>query len=301
MTVYALDIPDDPTELSVWLERHLVGLHLAELVAELEAVHGAPSDKEPTLDRVLGPSLDSVLTEGLQRVPRPALGRLLRHPRLLLELQDRVSSSGGEHWSHIAATDTELTGLVERDRPKLEAPEQEEPTVLNGLSARHAWYSRPYFTVLATAATLLTAFFVWDALKSAGSAEWGWNRPGVLTSTASPSAYLHGLAEAAEDWFRQGVKERPGDAVALARRIGDFRRGCTALILAPSTALAQADRDWLLKHCRDWAVKLDASLATVEALAPNKDPARVTEVRDSADRTIRALIKALHDKADSLS
>jgi hypothetical protein len=67
------------------------------------------------------------------------------------------------------------------------------------------------------------------------------------------------------------------------------------LILTPQTPLTPADRAWLLEHCRAWATKLDAHLTAVEA---NEDPEKV---REAADQTIRALIKALHDRADRLS
>ena len=36
MSVFALDIPDDPAQLSGWLERHLVGLDLAQLVPTIQ-------------------------------------------------------------------------------------------------------------------------------------------------------------------------------------------------------------------------------------------------------------------------
>ena len=81
MRLLAMDIPDDPAELPGWLERHLVGLDLAALVAELEAVHGLPTGPVPTVRDVLGDRLDAVLAGGLARLPHEVLGRLLRQPQ----------------------------------------------------------------------------------------------------------------------------------------------------------------------------------------------------------------------------
>ena len=41
MMLPALDMPDDPQLIPGWLERHLMGLELGELVAELEAAYQA--------------------------------------------------------------------------------------------------------------------------------------------------------------------------------------------------------------------------------------------------------------------
>ena len=64
MNLVAMTIPDDPADLPVWLERHLVGLELAALVAELSAVH-APANGPP-LDELLGQRRQTVLEQGLR-------------------------------------------------------------------------------------------------------------------------------------------------------------------------------------------------------------------------------------------
>jgi hypothetical protein len=59
MRLIALEIPDDPEELSGWLERHLVGPELSSLVAELEAVHGLTAAAEPSARGLLGRHLEA--------------------------------------------------------------------------------------------------------------------------------------------------------------------------------------------------------------------------------------------------
>jgi hypothetical protein len=107
----------------------------------------------------------------------------------------------------------------------------------------------------------------------------------------SADRYLNGLADAAEDWF----KKRPEKPADLARRLNEFRQGCSTLILAPHQPLAAKDRQWLVDKCRAWAVKLDRHLTDVEA---GKD---VLQVRREADETVEKLIAALRTRAAEVS
>jgi hypothetical protein len=108
-----------------------------------------------------------------------------------------------------------------------------------------------------------------------------------MKPNASPSVYLHALADAAGDWF----SKRPNDAPGLARRINEMRRGCSTLILAEHRPLSDADRDWLRERCRAWAGKFDKSLAELEG---GKD---VRKVRAEMDATVNQLIKAIRARA----
>jgi hypothetical protein len=151
---------------------------------------------------------------------------------------------------------------------------------------------------LATAAAVLLAVYLpgWLAPKPAEPggpgpaavatapprAGWGWDRPDALPADAlpadvPPADYLNRLADAAEEWF----KKRPEDAPALARRLNEFRQGCSTLILAQHKPLADMDRPWLAERCRAWATKLDKALSDVES---GRD---VAQVRAEADETAR--------------
>lgn len=303
MKLYAPDIPDDPAELPGWLERHLTGLDLAALVSELEAVHGPGPEGAATLDRVLGDRRGEVLDRGLAALPPDRLRHLLRRPRLLLELQDLVLSSGGDHWRRAGAPSPDLDAWVALGRMRLEGFLADEG---RGLSRREvlpssrplAWYRRPAVVGLATAASVLTAVILYERVRPRGAsmiasapAGWGWSNPGALPQGLPPAAYLDRLADAAEAWFQ----ERPDDALALARRIGEFRQGCSVLILAEHRALAAEDRAWLVERCRAWAARFDAHLAAVEA---GRDPGTV---RAEADATVRALIEALRARTRDLA
>ena len=111
-TLHTLDIPQEPAALGRWLEQQLLGLNLASTIAELSAVHGTPV-RQQTLEDLLGPHLDSVLTDGLQSLPLPLLQGLLRDPKLLLPLQELICLEGGGYW------ESETLGPAERTNEKL--------------------------------------------------------------------------------------------------------------------------------------------------------------------------------------
>ena len=305
MRVIALEIPDDPAALAGWLERRMVGLDLAALAAELEAVHGPEpsSGARESLDAFLGDRLGAVLERGLSALPPEALRRLLRRPRLLLELQALVLSSGDAYWRRLAEASDDLRVPVERvrrrlaeiTRPAAGSGSPREAPAWRPEARAAAWYRRPWFVSLATAAAILAAVVAFEQSRDRFEfapvpTGWGWSRPGALPEASSPAAYLDRLADAAEDWFR----DRPEEPVALARRIAEFRQGCSVLILAEHRPLSAEDRTWLINRCRAWAAKLDKHLADLEA---GEDPPKV---RDEADATIRKLIQSLRERAKLL-
>ncbi len=81
MNLLIATLPDESDALPGWLERHLCGPSLAELAAELTAVHGH-SSATTTARALLGDDLPDVLAFGLSRLPPAALRRFLHQPAL---------------------------------------------------------------------------------------------------------------------------------------------------------------------------------------------------------------------------
>jgi hypothetical protein len=143
----------------------------------------------------------------------------------------------------------------------------------------------------ALAACLLVAV-AYLALTKPGpevaAVNWGWAKPGGVPREArKPAEYLNALAATSEEWF----DKRPDDAAGVAKRINEFRTGCSQLVFAPHAALAQVDRDWLVERCRAWAKKLDDHLTELERGGD------ALKVRGDADETIRKLQAALRERA----
>ncbi|MBV8129008.1 MAG: hypothetical protein JO114_15275 [Planctomycetaceae bacterium] len=298
MKLVALEIPDDPALLPGWLEGHLVNTDLAALVAELEAVHGEHPDNLSLTD-ILRDRRDAVLSRGLDSLPAEGLKSLLRNPRLLLELQELILTEGGPCWLSGAAEAASKQDDLGRVWNRLSDPLQQTSRAAASPSRRVVPLAR-WIASFAAAAAIVLGVGVFLVERQRGGDQgatavaasgWGWSRPGVLADDLPPGVYLDRLADAAGEWF----KKRPDDPIALARRISEFRQGCSVLILSPHKPLSAQDRAWLVEKCRAWAAKLDAHLAALEA------GASAAKVRDDADATVNKLIEALRDRAKVLA
>jgi hypothetical protein len=324
MTLHALEIPDEPSQLPDWLERQLTGRDLALVVAELAAVHRAPASAVRSVYDLVGNQFDAVMQSGLKVLAGSVLKQLLTQPGLLLELQEAVFLHGGAHWEHRWRAEPQIEDSVARGRDRLAtflASQSSEPAAdhrmtivfrppaeptaasatapVVALPRREVpWYRQAWVASCATAAVVLIALFVVEQFRgrpdqpvAVASAAWGWNKPDALPTDLSAPAYLNALADAAGEWFNK----RPEDPAALAKRIAEFRQGCSVLLLAEHRALAEPDRTWLVERCRAWATKLDGHLASVES-----GDAALT-VRAATDETITKLIEALRGRARELA
>ncbi len=295
MKLVALEIPDDPALLPGWLESHLVNTDLAALVAELEAVHGEQPGGLSLAD-VLRDRRDAVLSRGLAALPADGVKTLLRNPRLLLELQELILTEGGPCWLDGATEAASKQDNLERVWNRLNdpPPQTSRAAVLPGAPpSRRVVPLARWIAIFAAAAAIVLGVFLVERRPGSdqGAASgWGWSRPGALAGDLPPAVYLDRLADAAGEWF----KKRPDDPIALARRIGEFRQGCSVLILSPHKPLAAQDRTWLVEKCRAWAARLDAHLAALEG------GASAAQVRDEADATINKLIAALRERAQAM-
>jgi hypothetical protein len=297
MRLIALEIPVDSAELPGWLERQLLGFDLAALVADLEAIHGNLGSKTLPLDRLLGNARASVLERGLSALPPASLRQFLQHPRRLLDLQELVLVEGGPYWQRLAAGSPESARLDAEGWRRLNAfltiGNEDVPQVSVPRTAetrRNPWRSIPI--VVATAAGLLAVTLVYERSRELArpvvpAGNWGWLRPGAFDQELSRAAYLNQLAKEAEEWFNK----RPDEPIALARRITEFRLGCTALILAEHRPLVPPDYPWLIQTCRRWASDLDKRLSELE------DGINPRLVRSRVDQIARQIAKELRDRA----
>jgi hypothetical protein len=330
VTLVAFTIPDDPAQLPGWLESRLVAPDIGRLVAELAAAYPERGRAIPAR-QLLGDWYRKALADGLGGVPAGVLQQLLHHPRCLLELQEAVLTEGGAYWEEVAHRAEELTPAVERGRSALDAifaaesgplapradsvaavcdpgatrpretPASQRPATPLAERADHTPGQRPTrsyrnwaLASSALAACLLLAVGYLTLTRpgpEVAGVSWGWAKPGGIPKQAQkPAEYLNSLAATSEEWFNK----RPEDAAEVAKRISEFRAGCSRLIFSPHAALAQADRDWLVEKCRAWAKKLDDHLTELERGGD------ALKVRGDADDTIRKLQGALRERATKL-
>ena len=154
------------------------------------------------------------------------------------------------------------------------------------------WHRRPWVVSLATAAAVLAVVVAYERQRGPTvvgtvAGDWGWCRPGALPTTVTRAEYFDRLADEANEWFRI----RPIDPSSLARRILQFRQGCSILIFARHAPLPAEDREWLVTQCRDWASRLDQHLTDVEA------GQTLAQGRNAVDQTIREVVSTLRQRA----
>lgn len=289
MNLTSLDIPNDPNDWPRWIEQQLVGLELGDVVAGLQLL-AEPTDMAPQLDELLGDRAAEVFEAGLSVLDPGQIRQFLNHPRLLLELQERVFAGGGAYWYRVPQSDDHRQ-LVSDQWPQIEAALQDSPQAARTAAQPNWLSSRPLQVVVGLAATLLVVA-IGIRLIRPDTPGWGFERADLLTADVPSDEYLRRLGTAANDWFNK----RPADAESLQIRLTTFREGCNTLIAAPHPQLDQVDREWLIERCRVWRDKIDGHLAQLA-----QDPASFPDVLQQADETINRLKTALTDRADSVA
>lgn len=319
MSLLILNMPTESSQMIAWLERHVTGLNLLQLVNELTAIHQPAS--RVRLTEVCGDQLADVLLKGLSVLSSAQISQLLLHPETLLELQDEAFVHGSEYWSRLCASGdaglatsqtpqnvltqlklldgVTLPGAMTRTLP--EHPMTSAPTAVAAAPAaqpvpatvpvtvadlsRHSSPGRrfPLRTVvsgLTVAAVLL--FLLWPTAPQ--PAGWGFSRTDALTASISGQEFLDHLSVVAGEWFRK----EPQNAEDLEIRLTQFSAGCQSLLDAPLQQLDEQQRTWLRGKCRLWKDKIDGHVAALKA-----NPQAFDEVRTAANQTVNNLILAL--------
>ncbi|MFM9960449.1 MAG: hypothetical protein ACKV2Q_04405 [Planctomycetaceae bacterium] len=304
MKLPVLDMPDDPQLIPGWLERHLKGLELGELVAELGAVHGPP-DSPTTLDELCGADLPNVLEHGLTALPREHLRRMLKQPELLLELQERVLIDGGTYWESLPlepelvaavhqgwqrlSSNLGLSASVEHISDLFKADSVTSPNNASTLETGVTTTSlrRTRRLVFAAAAVMLTALGLWLFPKPQQQPlAWGWNRPGTFAADVTPDQYLDRFADRADEWSQRPHETRE----QLRADLTDFRVACRKMLDTDHTLLPDREQAELKGRCQKWLKKFEAQLVALDA---GDD---VAEIRKQADDTVQLLTTAIRQR-----
>ncbi len=159
MKLLSLEIPDEPALLPEWLEEHLMGIDLRQLVAELGVLGGPAVSPPAALEEVLGDKAPEVSQLGLRSLERGQLRRLMRQPELLLDLQRMVLDEGGEYWTTVPQSPQVRQGR-QRTWQNLQASLADEParTETSRPALRRPWLWAGAGWLAAAAAVLLAVF-----------------------------------------------------------------------------------------------------------------------------------------------
>jgi len=287
MSLVIENMPDDPPSLARWLDEQLVGDRLGELVAELAGAGAEPTGRQ-TLSGLLGDTLPAVMQRGLAAASPELVRGLLRQPRALLELQERVFLAGGPYWRNLPRP-AALTSRAEQIWSRMEPvgsnpPADARPSVGSSTTEWLRWG-----VSLATAATVMAILFgawqVWGPKSNVPAvATWGWTRG--LPDETDATRYLDRLAAQAEEW----KDARPATPAALVQRLGEFRQGCGLLLISTHPQLNDAQRRDLWESCRKWSGTLD------ELIMRTQQGEDVETIRGEADALVAKLAAALRGR-----
>ena len=299
----ALEIPADPADQPQWLEQQMTGTKFRQLVTELSAVQ---SDNAKTM-RLTDPEVDAINRRGLRSLSADRFRELLSCPDQLLAIQQRILMEGGDYWTKVSLEHGETAPPF-----ALDAGATGGSTVVNKGASKN-WNS-VFVAVaasLATAAAMLISGFPTfnreiDPPQTASNqielapdapapgAAWGFAKFAATVAgdreneTVDRQEYFQSLAEAAEAWSAK----RPANAMELASRIGEFRMGCSAIMLADHP-LSEDDSRWLKDRCRQWAAALDQQLVAVDGGAD------VADVTSKVDSIVTRIAGAIRGRASS--
>ena len=282
MTILITTIPDDPKEWAGWLEQHLVGLSLRDLIDELRLLPGSTST--PLSSLLNEKHLSEVRISGLSALNVNQIRSLFGSPESLLELQEDILFNGGQYWSSLP-TAVDLKQATERVRLTLtNAIPQDERTTLPP-ERQPGGRSRGKFliAIVSTAAILLIGVFTWRMQPAGSGSVLG--TPGLLASDVnSSSEYLNRIAEAGNEWFEQN----PRDSDELVRLLKNVSSDCQILIDADHKLLSPAERNWFVGKCENWKREFDATLASLQSGRLTFEAARA-----ESDKTMMKLVNVL--------
>ena len=246
MPLHFVDIPDDATNLATWLERHLVDSSLGELVAELSASHSAELPQTETLETLLGTKLKAVLSRGLSALSESDLRRLVGHPWLLLDLQERIFIEGGDYWSTSSSTAeedhaitrvwTRVSEQIAHETPLTIAKSENAIKPTKGKSRLGAWIG----TMVLAVAAFVGGLLLRDRLLNppnqviAAQSSCGWIESIARAENETRQPYFKILIDGAESW----KKVNNNSPAQLATSINQFRQGCSVLLLSEHRPLS---------------------------------------------------------------
>ncbi|TWU48628.1 hypothetical protein Poly51_45290 [Rubripirellula tenax] len=316
----SLAVPESREDQTSWLESEIMGTELHRLAVEFASLSGSESnDTEPLNPTAFDTdTLVRVRDRGLAALSNSQFTSLLVQPQTLLNIQQDVLVSGGAYWSTIdPPEDLNLERRIDRVRSNLREGVAPSTPVGPTSIPRSTWRSNLGWSAIASLATAACLILVFTAIRdstetaqipkpdipptvadaSTAPIRWGFEKfasdfrtdEANLAPPLDRAGYLRELASAAQSWSTK----RPDTVTELAIRIGQFRMGCSAILLSEHRPLPDSDRKWLRQRCETWASALDRHLVAIESGRP------VLDVRGEVDSTAVKIAAALIGRAET--
>ena len=284
MTIFITTIPDDPKEWAGWLEQHLVGLRLRDVIDELRLLPGSAATP---LNGLLNENLLlQVRKRGLTALSVNQVRALFGSPESLLELQDDVLIHGGDYWASLP-TSAEVQNATDRVKKRLgKSPIPAERAAVPAAKPETKNSSRGLLIALTSvAALLLVGVLTWQMQPHGSGSILG--QPGLLANDVNSSAeYLNRIANAGSEWFNQ----HPRDSAELVTLLENVSNDCQILIDADHLRLTPNEREWFVGKCENWKNEFDTTLASLQSGHLTFEAAK-----SEADKTMMKLVNLLRE------
>ena len=282
MTILITTIPDDPKKWAGWLEQHLVGLRLRDLIDELRLL---PDSTSTRLKSILNDQhLSEVRKRGLSALTVNQIQALLGSPESLLELQEDVLFNGGDYWTSLPPVE-DVMPSIERVRRQLNQASSPDELPVRQIEHKSADRSSTRFIIglMSAAAMLLIGVIAWR-FQPRGSGTVLGKSEILANNVSSSSEYLNRIADAGSQWFNQ----RPADTTQLITLLEQVSGDCQILIDAEHLPLTPAERDWFVAKCQNWKNDFDSTLASLRS-----GDLPLEAAQSAADQTMLKLVNAL--------
>lgn len=282
MTILITTIPDHPKEWARWLEQHLIGLSLRDLMDELRLLPNATL--KPLHSLLNEKQLAGIRQYGLSVLSIDQIRALFSSPESLLELQEDVLINGGDYWTSLQ-TSAEVQDATDRVKKRLsKSPSTEERVARPTATSETKRISRSLLIALTSvAALLIIGFLTWQIQPYGSGSILG--QPGLLANDVNSSAeYLNRIANAGSEWFNQ----HPRDSVELVRLLESVSNDCQILIDADHKRLTRDERIWFVGKCANWKNEFDTTLASLKSGQLTFEAAKA-----DVDTTMRKLVTVL--------
>ncbi len=283
--ILALDMPSESDELVGWLESQLVGYELRSIVRQLEIMRDVTGDDlvdgrtwNDRLKQSMGADLTGVIASGLSVLSDEKLSELVRYPRLLLALQDRVLLDGSDYWNAKAALADDTDAVAGDALGQGTNRTQGTKVILAPVQGLHRFSVANGFWALASlAAAMLIAFFVYQSGPDEGRF---FARHGLLNSQSTDQSFLRQLATAVQtDWQE--------DDLPFGQKLRLLRDSCDQLLQADLRQLNPKVAQELKDRCLKWRNAFTANLNDLDSGGP------LDSIQTNADETVQRLTKLL--------
>lgn len=284
MTIFITTIPNDPKEWAGWLEQHLVGLRLRDVIDELRLLPGSTSTQ--LKDMLNQKQLLEVRQRGLSVLSVNQIRALFGSPEALLDLQEDVLLHGGDYWT-LLSTSAEVQNATARVKKRLgKSPIPAERAAVPAAKPETKNSSRGLLIALTSvAALLLVGVLTWQMQPHGSGSILG--QPGLLANdVSSPAEYLNRIADAGSEWFNQ----HPRDSAELVTLLENVSNDCQILIDADHLRLTPNEREWFVGKCENWKNEFDTTLASLQSGHLTFEAAK-----SEADKTMMKLVNLLRE------